>query len=96
MEGNATYCIKWAKLGPPLNGATAWHRVGTEADTCLDVLCRQSRCPMPQISQELSSCVQSTNKVKCSNIVGGDATMPQTAFRNTEVELVFFTLACVQ
>jgi hypothetical protein len=32
-------------MGSPLTGATAWHRVGTEAAKSLDVLCRR-----PQMS----------------------------------------------
>lgn len=60
-EENATYCIKWASMGPPLIEATAWHRVGTGAVKSLDVLCRQSRCHTPQNSQELGSCIQSSS-----------------------------------
>lgn len=54
-----------------------------------DVICLKN-------SQELSSRVQSTNMGNCSSIVGGNATMPQTAIKNAENALVFFLPAYVQ
>ena len=62
---------KWASVGPPLIGATAWHGVGTEAVKSLDVLCRHPRCHTPQNSQELQSAVLGPPTWgKRSNVVG--------------------------
>ena len=91
---NATYCLKWAYMGPPLIEVTAWHRVGAEAVKSLDVLCCQSRCHMSQNSQESSCCIHSSNTRNCSNIVGGNVTMPQTAIKGTVDICVLYASLC--